>query len=79
MSAQTTIVPLRLNAEEIKHLDEMIENNEQTGFENRGEFLRLLLWREVYRRKKLGPPPASKWQSASRVRPKKERANENQA
>jgi len=49
----------------------MIEDNETVGFENRAEFFRLLLAREWYRRKGLGAPPASVWQTASRIGAKK--------
>lgn len=58
----------RLNDQEHKILREIVDTNETTGFDSDADFFRLLLWREHYRRKGLGPPPAHLWQWSVRVK-----------
>ncbi len=69
--SQSTIICIRLNKAELEQLDFLVENNDTTGFENRGEFFRLLLAREFRRCKGLPKPAACEWQSAARVKPRK--------
>lgn len=58
-------VTIRLSPQEIEWLDEIVNNNEGIGFENRSEVFRLLLHREHHRRKNL-PQPNGQWRSANR-------------
>jgi metal-responsive CopG/Arc/MetJ family transcriptional regulator len=60
------IVPIRLSADELEHLDRMAAS-EVTGTENRSEFIRLLLAREWNRRQRLPKPEAKDWQTSFRV------------
>lgn len=57
---------VRLTTEEHDNLKRMV-TNEHAQFANEGEFIRLLLWREWNRRKRLGPPKPYQWQSAARI------------
>jgi len=73
--SKSTIIPIRLSALEVEQLDYLVENNDSTGFENRSEFMRLLLAREWRRCKGLPKPAAHEWQSASRTKPRKTHEN----
>ena len=71
---KSTYVPVRFTLEEAKMLDALVEGNDTTGFESRGEFLRLLLHREFNRCNGLPKPKESDWRSAFRVGSKKKEA-----
>jgi hypothetical protein len=60
----TVVIPFRLNLVEVEGLDKMVSGS---GAENRSEFLRLLLHREINRRSGLPKPKASDFQSAFRI------------
>ena len=60
------IVPLRLNKAEIAMLKEIL-SSEHCEAENRSEWFRLLLHREWNKRKGLGVPVASSYQTSFRV------------
>lgn len=64
----STVITMRLRAEELAHLDELAA---ASGSESRSEFIRLLLHREWNRRRVRVKPVASDYSTAFRIgRPK---------
>lgn len=68
---KSVYIPVRLTTEEAQKLDSMIAGNDTTGFENKGEFFRLLLHREFNRCHGLPKPKDSDWRSVHRIGAKK--------
>jgi hypothetical protein len=62
----TKIFPIRLTENEFEMLDEIL-NSENCESENRSEWFRLLLYREWNKRKKLGVPSVTDYQTAFRL------------
>lgn len=62
----TNFVGVRLSDAESKMLDWIVDSD-ISGFENRGEVFRCLLWREFNRRKGLPAPKAADYQSVFRL------------
>jgi hypothetical protein len=59
------VLSVPINATESERITSMMAS-EQEGCETAAEFVRLLLCREWNRRRRLGKPKASDWQSAFR-------------
>ena len=61
----TKILPVRLNEKESAMLDEIL-SSENCESENRSEWIRLLIWREWNKRKKLGVPKSQDFSTSFR-------------
>lgn len=68
---KSVYIPVCLTAEEARKLDSLVNGNDTTGFESRGEFVRLLIHREFNRCNGLPKPKEADWRTAHRIGSKK--------
>lgn len=61
------IITFRLNVKEHDMLKYILNGGMLGGYETHAEFFRQMIYREFNRRKKLGPPKTSEYQSAFRM------------